>query len=331
MFRQRVLITVLLLVSLLVPTIASAQGLPDFVTEIDTEDVMSHVRALSVAIGARPMGSESEVLAGDYIAAAFADWGYEVEFQPFETTPPADGSEPAATSNVIATKPGGDQMLVVGAHMDSVTSATGAGDNASGVAAMLAAAEALKDLPLDYTVVFVAFAAEEGGSPSGADTFVESLGDQIDNVVAMINLDSVGVGTTLNAYAGAIITWPEEEDAAPTIEGGETWVRDTALDLAAEMDLPFGTSPDDTWGGYTGDWSDHYPFVLAGVPILYFEAWQWDGAEDPWWGQETADGDVMHTEMDYYKSVVPEKVEMTAELLAATVATIASGQAGPAA
>ncbi len=331
MFRQRFLITLLLLVALLLPTVASAQGLPDFVAVIDKEDVMSHVRALSVAIGARPMGSEAEAQAAQYIAAAFADWGYQVESQAFETTPSDDSGAAVPTANVIATKPGGDQILVVGAHMDSVTSATGAGDNASGVAAMLAAAEALKELSLDYTVMFVAFAAEEGGSPSGAEVFVEGLGDQIDNVVAMINIDSVGVGTTLNVYAGAVITWPEDEDGAPTIEGGETWVRDTALDLAAELDLPFGTSPDDTWGGYTGDWSDHYPFVLADVPIVYFEAWQWSGAENPWWGQETADGDVMHTELDGYDSVVPEKVEMAAELIAATTATIATGQAGPAA
>lgn len=330
MIRQRFIVTALLLAALLLPTIASAQGLPDFVAEIDAEDVMSHVRALSVAIGARPMGSEAEAQAAGYIAAAFTDWGYEVETQPFDTLAP-DSGDMAPTTNVIATRPGGDPILVIGAHMDSVTSATGAGDNASGIAAMLAAAEALADVPLDYTVIFVAFAAEEGGSPSGADVFAEALGDERDNVVAMINLDSVGVGTTLNVYAGAVITWPEEdaEDGAPVIEGGETWVRDTALDLAAELDLPFGTSPDDTWGGYTGDWSDHYPFVLAGVPIAYFEAWQWDGAEDPWWGQETAGGDVMHTEGDVYESVVPEKVEMAAELLAATVATIATGQAGP--
>ncbi|WP_162909569.1 M28 family metallopeptidase [Aggregatilinea lenta] len=331
MFRQRFIVTALMVVALLLPSAVQAQGLPDFVAVIDTEDVMSHVRALSVAIGARPMGGEAEAQAAQYVAAAFADWGYPIDAQTFETTPPDESGTMVDTANVIATKPGGEQILVVGAHMDSVTSATGAGDNASGVAAMLAAAEALKDVPLDYTVMFVAFAAEEGGSPSGADVFVEGLGDQIDDVVAMINLDSVGVGTTLNVYAGAVITWPEDEDGAPAIEGGETWVRDTALDLAAELDLPFGTSPDDTWGGYTGDWSDHYAFVLADVPIAYFEAWQWDGAEDPWWGQETADGDVMHTELDSYDSVVPEKVEMTAELLAAMIAIIATGQAGPAA
>jgi hypothetical protein len=332
---KRNLVLVLVLVcSLAVPLQSTvAQGLPDFVALIDTEEVMAHVRALSVAIGARPMGSEAEARAADYVAAALADWGYEVTVQEFETTPPgADeegtASEPVTSRNVIGVRPGDEGMVVVGAHMDSVTDGTGAGDNASGVAVLLAAARALADFDTQHTLVFIAFGAEEGGDPSGADVYVENLGEQVNNVIAMLNVDSVGVGTTLNVYAGAVITWPEEEGAAPTIEGGPVWVRDTALDLAGELGLSFGTTPDETWGGFTGDWSDHYAFVLAGVPVAYFEAWQWFGAEDPWWGQETAEGDVMHSPGDVYESVVPEKVEMTAELVAATTYAIASGMAG---
>lgn len=333
---KRNLVFVLVLVcSLAIPLQASvAQGLPDFAALIETEEVMAHVRALSVAIGARPMGSDAEARAADYVAATLSDWGYEVTVQEFETTPPGEGeeetsAEPVTSRNVIGVRPGDEGMVIIGAHMDSVTEGTGAGDNASGVAAMLAAAQALADFDTPHTLVFIAFGAEEGGDPSGAEVYVEGLGEEVQNVIAMLNIDSVGVGTTLNVYAGAVITWPEEEDAAPTIEGGPVWVRDVALDLAAELGLPFETTPAETWGGFTGDWSDHYAFVLAGVPIAYFEAWQWSGAEDPWWGQETAEGDVMHSPRDVYESVVPEKVEMTAELVAATTYAIASGMAVP--
>ncbi len=316
-----------LLLALLLPIFpAQAQSIPDFVTLIDQDMVMAHVEALSVDIGARPMGTEAELAAADYIAGQFEAWGYAVEVEEFETIPPDSEDETVTSRNVIATKAGGDQILVVGAHMDSVTDGTGAGDNATGVAVILAAAEALADQDLAYTVIFVAFGAEESGDPMGSEYFVENwLVDDIDSVVAMINIDSVGVGTNLNAYAGAEITWPDDDEAAPEIEGGPVWVRDLALDLAAEMNLPFGTSPDDTWGGFTGDWSDHYAFVEAGIPIVYFEAWQWEDSENPWWGQETAEGDVMHTPGDIFDNVVPEKVEMTAELVAATAYTIASG------
>jgi len=333
MFARRVLGLVVLLVALLLPAaVAMAQGPIDVVATITQEDVMQHVRALSVAIGARPMGGEAEALAAEYIAASFRDWGYAVEVPTFEAAPPGDeevSGEPVTSRNVIAVKPGGEGMIVVGAHMDSVTAGTGAGDNASGVAAMLAAAEVLQNIEPLHTLVFVAFGAEEGGSPSGASAYVDRLGEDITNVVAMINLDSVGVGTALNVYAGAKITWPEAEDAAPEIEGGPVWVRDLALELAAGLGLPFGTSPDDTWGGFTGDCSDHYAFVVQDVPVVYFEAWQWEGAADPWWGQETAEGDVMHTEGDVYDNVVPQKVENAAELLAALTLALVTGEGAP--
>lgn len=332
MFTRRMLIVLVALCSLLIPLGASsAQEMPDFAALIEAEDVMTHVRTLAVAIGARPMGGAAEGLAASYVAAALSDWGYEVTVQEFNAIAPVEGADAGTaivSRNVIGVRPGDDQWVVVGAHMDSVTAGTGAGDNASGVAAMLAAARALAGLDTTHTLVFIAFGAEEGGDPPGAEVYVEGLGDTVGNIIAMINIDSVGVGTALNIYAGATITWPEDEDAAPTIEGGPVWVRDLALDLADEMGLLFDTSPANTWGGFTGDWSDHYAFVQAGVPIAYFEAWQWVGAADPWWGQETAEGDVMHTPGDVYSSVVPEKVEMTAEVVAATTYALATGMAG---
>ncbi len=326
MFKRRLPGLVVLLVILLPAAVTAAQDPVDVVTAITQEDVMQHVRALSVTIGARPMGGEAEARAAEYIAAAFQEWGYAVEIQPFAIAPLSEGR---VSRNVIAVKPGGEGMIVVGAHMDSVTAGTGAGDNASGVAAMLAAAEVLQDVEPLHTLVFVAFGAEEGGSPSGASAYVDRLGDDITRVRAMVNVDSVGIGTALHVYAGAKITWPEAEDAAPEIEGGPVWVRDLALELAAGLDLPFGTSPDDTWGGFTGDWSDHYAFVLEDVPVAYLEAWQWEGAADPWWGQETAEGDVMHTEGDVYDNVVPQKVENAAELLAALTLALVTGEGAP--
>jgi len=315
-----------LLVILLPAAVTAAQDPVDVVTAITQEDVMQHVRALSVTIGARPMGGEAEAQAADYIAAAFREWGYAVEIQPFAIAPLSEGR---VSRNVIAVKPGGEGMIVVGAHMDSVTAGTGAGDNASGVAAMLAAAEVLQNIEPVHTLVFVAFGAEEGGSPSGASAYVDRLGDDITRVRAMVNVDSVGLGTALHVYAGARVTWPQSGSAAPAIEGGPVWVRDLALELAAGLGLPFGTSPDDTWGGFTGDWGDHYAFVLEDVPVAYLEAWQWEGAADPWWGQETADGDVMHTAGDVYDNVVPQKVENAAELLAALTLALVTGEGAP--
>jgi alkaline phosphatase isozyme conversion protein len=319
--RRSILLIVLVIMGLSGSAVfpALAQGMPDFQTLITADQVMAHVRALSVDIGTRVAGTEAE--------AQTADWGYAVDVQEFELSSGGENAdaEPRLSRNVIATRAGDDQMIVVGAHMDSVSVGTGAGDNASGVAAMLGAAETLADIETVHTLVFVAFGAEEAGLV-GSHEYVNSLGDRIHNVIAMINLDSVGVGSQLNVYAGALVTSLESGSNPPQFEGGPTWVRDTALDLAAEMGLPFSTTPDSSWAGYIGDWSDHYAFVEAGVPIAYFEAFGWQGADDPWWGIETPQGEVMHTEKDTIDAVVPEKVEMASELLAATTYEIASGQ-----
>lgn len=319
---------IVLVVALVLPLAGvSAQGpVTDFVTLIRTDDVMGHVRALAVAIGAREAGSEAEAQAAAYVAAALADYGYEVELQEFDTTSFGEEAEEGTairSRNVIGTRVGDDQIVIVGAHMDSVSIGTGADDNGSGVAALLAAAEALAGVETSHTLVFVGFGAEESGDPTGATYFVQSLGEDAANVIAMLNIDTVGVGTTLNVYAGAVIEWGESEDQAPTITGGPVEVRDLALSLAEAMGLPLGTTPDSTWGGFTGDWSDHYAFVLAGVPVAYFEAWDWVGGDDPWWGQETPEGDILHSEADQYSVVVPEKVEMAAEIVAATAAALA--------
>lgn len=70
--------------------------------------------------------------------------------------------------NVIATKrshPNHDtgQIIVVGAHHDSVRNAPGANDDASGTGVLLEMARVLKNMPTDTEIRFIAFGAEERG------------------------------------------------------------------------------------------------------------------------------------------------------------------------
>ncbi|MBA3454248.1 MAG: M28 family peptidase, partial [Deltaproteobacteria bacterium] len=69
--------------------------------------------------------------------------------------------------NVVAmleSTTGGMELIVVGAHFDSVTAGPGAADNATGVAIVLAAARYLRELPVrQHPVAFVLFDQEEIG------------------------------------------------------------------------------------------------------------------------------------------------------------------------
>jgi hypothetical protein len=120
-------------------------------------------------------------------------------------------------SNIVAWIPGSDQALkqeavVIGAHLDHLglndQLMPGANDNASGVAVLLGAAEALatSGIPLKRSVVFVLFGAEEQGV-KGSEYYVAHPFVPHDRVKAMINLESVGRGERIGA--GAARDWPE--------------------------------------------------------------------------------------------------------------------------
>jgi hypothetical protein len=96
-----------------------------------------------------------------WIAGLFKDWGYDVSLQgPFY--------------NVVALprKPA-SELLLVGAHFDSVSTTPGADDNASAVAAMLGCAKLCASIPSAQNVCFVAFNREEDNL-AGSRDFVEN-------------------------------------------------------------------------------------------------------------------------------------------------------------
>ena len=103
-----------------------------------------------------------------------------------------------AHRNVVAEVPGLDKerTVLITAHYDSVM-CQGAIDNAGGVAAMLQIASHIMRsvqtgaLVPKYNMVFVAFAAEELGMVGSAH-FVAAHSNEMEDYVAMINLDCIG-------------------------------------------------------------------------------------------------------------------------------------------
>lgn len=168
--------------------------------------------------------------------------------------------EPRQTSvNIVGILEGSDPMLkeeviVLGAHLDHVGSQgpvyyPGANDNASGSAAVLAAARALSRAPSPprRTIIFGLWSSEEAGL-YGARRFVDDPPVPRERIVAYLNFDCVGHGDSIQ------------------VGGGETYralwevVRD--IDRAAR-----GLVIEETWGG---GGADAEPFEEAGIPNLYF-------------------------------------------------------------
>ena len=96
--------------------------------------------------------------------------------------------------NVILTKKGqGQGIIVLGAHFDKSKAGCGAIDNWTGIVALSHVYRSLKDLPLQKTLIFVAFGKEEEGL-LGSKAMVRAIKkEEVNQYCAMINIDSLGM------------------------------------------------------------------------------------------------------------------------------------------
>lgn len=100
--------------------------------------------------------------------------------------------------NVICVMPGsGVETIIVGAHFDHVAAGEGIVDNWSGASLLPSLLESLKEVPRKHTFVFIGFTGEEDGL-RGSEFYVKRLpAEQLTKVTAMVNIDSLGLGSTL--------------------------------------------------------------------------------------------------------------------------------------
>jgi hypothetical protein len=152
------------------------------------------------------------------------------------------------TANLVVRLPGRSaERIVVGAHFDSWDLGQGALDNGLGTAQLFALASALKGRDLARTVELVWFNGEEQGL-WGSRQAAAALGN--DAVVAMINLDMVGVPIAVNALG--------DESLVAALERWNTG--------RGEAKLPKGVE-NINWFG-----SDHTPYQLVGRRAITFNA-----------------------------------------------------------
>jgi Zn-dependent M28 family amino/carboxypeptidase len=151
-------------------------------------------------------------------------------------------------ANIRVTLPGASpERIIVGAHFDSWDLGQGAIDNGLGIAQLFAIVRELRGRKLARTVEIVWFDAEEIGL-WGSRHAAAKLGDI--PVVAMINLDMVGVPIAVNALGDASLM--------PALERWNNARGALALERGVENVNWFG--------------SDHTPYQLAGVRTITFNA-----------------------------------------------------------
>ena len=163
------------------------------------------------------------------------------------------------TTNVIAETTSGDpnNVIVVGAHLDSVGVGPGINDNGSGSAMILEIAEQMSKVKPRNKVRFIWFGAEESGL-LGSEAYVASLSVQErSQIAAMLNFDMVGSPNFVRfVYDGDLSDSPPLPGGAPE---GSAAIETLFLDYFASQGL--ATEPT----AFDGR-SDYGPFIEAGIP-----------------------------------------------------------------
>ncbi len=152
-----------------------------------------HVDRLAAGIGERNVFCPARLReAADYIRSAWVEQGYDVVSQSYK----ASG---VACENLETTLFGGarkQQIVLLGAHYDSVQGSPGADDNASGVAALLEISRCLASAETDRTVRFVAFVNEEPPfffwKNMGSMVYARTARKRGDDIRLMISLEMLG-------------------------------------------------------------------------------------------------------------------------------------------
>jgi hypothetical protein len=96
--------------------------------------------------------------------------------------------------NFVVRKPGASpETIIIGAHYDKVTDGCGAIDNWTGIVAVAHVFSAVRQVPLQKTVLFVAFGNEEKGLVGSKAMSGAIDKNQLAQYCAMINIDSLGL------------------------------------------------------------------------------------------------------------------------------------------
>tara|TARA_Y100001935_G_scaffold223573_1_gene199238 strand:- start:171477 stop:172718 length:1242 start_codon:yes stop_codon:yes gene_type:complete len=247
--------------------------------EITGADITEYITYLaSDSLKGREAGTADEAVAGNYIADLFRDFGLEpagddnTYLQEF-TINTAKLNNPHATDesegekriakNVVGLLQGtgtSDEFIIIGAHYDHLGMGSfgslysgdprihnGADDNASGTAGLLELAHYFSKNRPETDILFLAFSGEEMGL-LGSAHYVEEPTVDLDNALAMINMDMIG------RLKEKLIIF-----GIGTADDWETIVTDANTDSLTIDLVPDGTGA-----------SDHTSFYYKNIPVLHY-------------------------------------------------------------
>jgi len=244
----------------------NASSIKIIASKVDSALIMEDVKYLaSDELQGRGSGLLGNQIARKFIAKRFEDLELEKitpeYFQDFKFSRKKDDY---FCRNVIGKIEGTEfknKYIVLTAHYDHLGMRkgeifNGADDNASGVAATMAAAAYFKKNPPKHSILFVALDAEELGL-KGANHFVANSPVPLEEIKLNVNLDMISRNEKNEIYICGTHHYPQLKKELLNI------------DDASPLNVKLGhDSPDLGHNDWTNS-SDHAPFHQKKIPFLY--------------------------------------------------------------
>lgn len=235
--------------------------------------LQQHVEQIAGRIGEHNVKHPEQLEAtARYIESTLSASGYRPQRQTFNS-----GAEVAN----IETEIPGDQkeIVVVGAHYDSVVGTAGANDNTTGVAALLELARMLRNRPLRRTVRFVFFVNEEPPyfqtAEMGSVVYARRSRARNENIVAMLSLETIGYYSNrpnsqmypsgLGAFypdRGNFIAFVANENSARLLRRSVRTFRHAAQFPSVGAAVP-ASVPGIGWSDHWSFWQQNYPAIMV--------------------------------------------------------------------
>jgi Zn-dependent M28 family amino/carboxypeptidase len=237
-------------------------------------ELRSHVIMLADEIGERNVFRYPQLVsAAEYVAKTLSEAGYEVARQEYKVSG-------QACENIEAEVRGTerpDEIILIGAHYDSVKGSPGANDNATGVAATLALARAFAQNPTSRTLRFVAFANEEPPffqtRHMGSRVYATRSRQRDEHIILMVSLETIGYYSNESGSQSYVFPlhffYPPTGDFIAFVSNVENGRFVRQLVGAFRRHASFPSEGAALWGWLPGvGWSDHWAFWQEGFPAV---------------------------------------------------------------
>ena len=232
------------------------------------------VTHLAGAIGDRNLFAMSKLTeAANYLESRFR----EIGFTPVRQAVPARMGTGHNLEVEIRGANRPEEIVVVGAHYDSVFGCPGANDNATGTAALLALAASFAGSPPDRTLRFVAFVNEEPpffqSGEMGSRVYAKRCRERGDRITAMLSLETLGCYSDLDGsqkYPFPVgLFYPSKGNFVGFVGnlGSRSLVRRVVASFRKGAHFPSQGAALPSWLPGIG-WSDHESFWVEGYPAV---------------------------------------------------------------